>query len=53
MIDQSWKGKQSYRFKYTGGDWNKNPGNKKIYYRIIIRSSSNNSILTFEDASIN
>ncbi len=23
VIDQSWNGKKSYRFTYTGGDWNK------------------------------
>ena len=29
VINQSWKGKQSYRFTYTGGDWNKDNEIKK------------------------
>ena len=29
VINQSWKGKQSYRFTNTGGDWNKNNEIKK------------------------
>ena len=29
VIDQSWNGKKSYRFTYTGGDWNKDQEIKK------------------------
>ena len=29
VIDQSWNGKKSYRFTFTGGDWNKDQEIKK------------------------
>jgi len=47
VIDQSWKGKQSYRFTYTGGDWNKDQEIKK---NIIENTNNTSRIIAVEYA---
>ena len=47
MIDQSWNGKQSYRFTYTGGDWNKD---QEIKQNIIENTNNPSRIIAVEYA---
>lgn len=47
VIDQSWKGKQSYRFTYTGGDWNKD---QEIKQNIIENTNNPSRIIAIEYA---
>jgi hypothetical protein len=47
VIDQSSKGKQSYRFTYTGGDWNKD---QEIKQNIIENTNNPSRIIAIEYA---